>query len=222
MQTTPQPTETHSSGSDSLGTVLERLKTAIEEKGFNQVSQSLPEKPSSNLPDKLDSSTTKALSAPEKQDSSVRAKRLDSSEKVELLTYISQCFDCLNTYGKTPDQLTNAGRMFIAVLSPYPMLEIKKAFVEWARRNSAIPTPADILNIIDPPPPTPDWAAYVAIRQKMRDGYTFVMPDQRRYVAWCEDYAVNKLKSYEEREKAKQDIQDIESKIAITDQRGEV
>jgi hypothetical protein len=131
----------------------------------------------------------------------------------DLGQFVSQCFDALNTYGKTPDQLANATKMFVNILKDYPMDAVIKAFGSWMRRSSIMPTPADIVNIIDPPAPKPDWAAYVSIRQRMKDPYTFVMDDEKAYVRYCERYSVDKLNSYDQRQEAQEQLAEAQSRL---------
>jgi hypothetical protein len=120
----------------------------------------------------------------------------------------------MNTYGKTPDQLTDACVVFVNLLKPYPMGEVIKAFGEYMRRHTVMPTPADIIAIIDPPAPTPDWAAFVSIKQRMQDSYQFVSDKDRQYVRWCEGYSSDKLASYEQRQQAKQSITEASRKLS--------
>jgi hypothetical protein len=42
---------------------------------------------------------------------------------------------------------------------------------------------------------------------------TYVSPEQEAYVAYCEDYAVNKLATYELQQEAKKTIANLESKL---------
>jgi len=93
------------------------------------------------------------------------------------------------------------------------MDKIVSAFGSWMRRSSTMPTPADIVNIIDPPPPKPDWVVYVAIRQKIRDGYTFVMDEERAYLRYCERYSMDKIKTYEERQEAQEQLAEAQSRL---------
>jgi hypothetical protein len=82
------------------------------------------------------------------------------------------------------------------------------------RRHTVMPTPADIIAIIDPPAPTPDWAAFVSIKQRMQDSYQFVSDKDRQYVRWCEGYSSDKLASYEQRQQAKQSITEASRKLS--------
>lgn len=62
---------------------------------------------------------------------------------------VSQCFDSLNIYGKEPEQLENTILMFAMALEDQEPDDIKKAFVYWVKNNSQMPTPADILGVIE-------------------------------------------------------------------------
>lgn len=60
-----------------------------------------------------------------------------------------------------------------------------------------MPAPADIVNIIDPAEPSPDWAAYVGIKEKIKQG-GYVMDSDREYLAWCEGKAKAKPLEWKE------------------------
>lgn len=57
--------------------------------------------------------------------------------------------------------------------------------------NVNIPTPSEILAIIDPPKPKfkPDWAVYISIKNRMR-GDDYVMPKEREYIKKCDNFAI--------------------------------
>lgn len=58
------------------------------------------------------------------------------------------CFDALETYGKTPDQLANSLKLFMLTLAEYPEPLVRKAFEKWVRTERKLPTPADIIEMI--------------------------------------------------------------------------
>ena len=138
--------------------------------------------------------------------------RDDDAGKRKLAAMLHKCFDTLKLYGREPESLDAVQSMFAFVLGCYPIALIEKGFCEYIGRNDEMPTPANIRNIIDPPPPTPDWAAYVGIRQKIRDGI-WVMQEQRDYVAWCENYVTSALKTHLERDVAQTAISALEQKM---------
>ena len=59
-----------------------------------------------------------------------------------------------------------------------------------------MPTPADIVAIIDPPAPTPDTATYIAIKEKIKGGHTFVSDQERAYASYCERFYVDQFVDY--------------------------
>lgn len=59
------------------------------------------------------------------------------------------CFDGLDTFGKTPGQLANAVKLFLLMLSKYPAVLIRFAFEKWVRTESKMPTPSEIINLIE-------------------------------------------------------------------------
>lgn len=58
------------------------------------------------------------------------------------------CFDALDTYGKSPSQLANIVKLFLISLSDYPAPLIRRAFETWVRTQSKLPTPAEIIGLM--------------------------------------------------------------------------
>jgi len=77
-------------------------------------------------------------------------------------------YDGLKLYGKQPEQLDNAVKLFNFVLADYPADKIMKAFSYYALHNTEFPAPADIANIIDRGGDKPPFekAVYVSISRK--------------------------------------------------------
>ena len=75
---------------------------------------------------------------------------LDHERK--LTSLLLMCFNTLNTYGKEPEQLEDANRVFIDILSEYSITDVRAAFKSYVTRNKAMPTPADIIELIPKPP----------------------------------------------------------------------
>lgn len=82
-------------------------------------------------------------------------------------------------------------QMFQAALACYPISLIREGFVKHVSRKPTLPTPSDIINIIDPAEPTPDWAAYVGIKSKQKQG-VYLMQRELDYLRWCEEKAIAK------------------------------
>lgn len=103
-----------------------------------------------------------------------------------------QCFKSLDTYGRTASSLPDIQKAFMLVLGEYPTELVHKGFVKWLTRESRFPTPADIVNLIDPLPKPwkPDWAVYVALKSKItKDGY-YPWQHERDFMRRCEDFAM--------------------------------
>jgi hypothetical protein len=85
----------------------------------------------------------------------------------QLRELLHQCFDTMETYGKEPEQLANAAKLFEMVLAPYPLDKIQAAFVQHLTRSPKMPTPHDIVSLIkrDGKPPL-NQATYIALSQK--------------------------------------------------------
>lgn len=89
--------------------------------------------------------------------------------------------------------------MFLAVLADIPICDITKALFIHLNRSEEIPTPRQLREIIHPAKPVwkPDWAAYVALKKKVYDGY-YPLADERKFLKDCDEYAFNKRDDQQE------------------------
>jgi hypothetical protein len=117
----------------------------------------------------------------------------DHEGRRHLAEFLIQCFDSLNAYGKTPEQLGNLTKMFFAVLGEHPVEVIRAAFIKYLKTNSAMPTPADIENIINPPPPKIDWALYIVLKRRLREN-VYVDQDEKKFLRECEQIGVDRMR----------------------------
>ena len=70
--------------------------------------------------------------------------------KISQITAMTrQCFDCLDTYGKTPEQLETLMMAMIDDLSPYELPMIENAFLTWRKTQEKVPTSAGIIKLIE-------------------------------------------------------------------------
>lgn len=136
-------------------------------------------------------------------------KRLknDPDGQDQLTTLLSQTYASQNTYADKAKMMEYRDQMFQQALAEYPIALIREGFIAHVKRKPAIPTPSDIINIIDPPEPQPDWAAYVGIKNKIKNDI-YVTPDQREYLRWCEEQAIIKPKEWSKR------IAELETRMA--------
>lgn len=125
---------------------------------------------------------------------SVSQEEMQKRWKIQLTELVSQCFNSLNTYGKSPEQLPDIIKMFVLVLQEYNIQTIQRAFAQYLRQSSAMPTPADIVNIIEPPQEELSAAVYVTIRKKIIDGNVYVTNAEKEYVHAFENQELKKVR----------------------------
>lgn len=121
----------------------------------------------------------------------LQASKADQQDLAILLT---QCYDALKVYGKEPEQLDNLIKMFILVLGDYIYSDIKNAFKVYLKTNTSMPTPADIVNIIEPPPPKIDWALYIEFKKRLREGVVYVSSEEKEFLRMCERIGVDRMR----------------------------
>lgn len=61
-----------------------------------------------------------------------------------IATMCGQCFEALNVYGKTTEQLGTIIKAHQVVLGHHDQADIRKAYTEHLENNSTMPAPADI------------------------------------------------------------------------------
>lgn len=79
---------------------------------------------------------------------------------------LNSSFRALRTYGKTPEDLDATIGLFKLVLSDYTAEAIMAGMVQWMRTNNQMPTPSDIIAIIDPQDHGPDKTVYLNLSKK--------------------------------------------------------
>ena len=101
-------------------------------------------------------------------------------EKSNLVVYTPEQKDTLNhalgaclvtqrTYGKQATDMEKALKVFIRVLSDYEPEKVIQAIKKWLLTSPDFPTPADILNILNPQPKF-DYAVYNALNDRLKRG----------------------------------------------------
>lgn len=118
----------------------------------------------------------------------------DPKGRERLSTLIIAAFDGLKTYGKEPEQLTNANRLFQVVLSDYDIEKIEGAFRVYFKTASEMPAPADIVNIIERGgKPAFDKSVYLRlVKRQEADPYNWnaLTPEEREYIKEYERFQV--------------------------------
>lgn len=87
--------------------------------------------------------------------------------KASLAMMIGSLFESQRVFGKEPEQVDALIGVFIMALADYPFPAIDKAMRLWVKRSAEMPTPFDIVNLIerDGKPPL-ERAVYVSISKK--------------------------------------------------------
>ncbi len=93
-------------------------------------------------------------------------------------------------YGKTPAELEMLVEGFSRVLKHHSMDRIIDAIEKYTLKNPNIPSPADVENIITPPPPKIDWPLYIELKKKLRQANVYVDRDEKQFVRNCEELAI--------------------------------
>ena len=75
-------------------------------------------------------------------------KTLTSEEEKKLTRFIATCYEALNIYGKSPEQLEAITMLMQITLKDQPYNLIRRGFEKHIRQSSVMPTPHDILNAI--------------------------------------------------------------------------
>lgn len=84
--------------------------------------------------------------------------------KKQLAVALSLFYDGMKIYGKTPDQMESATKLFTFVLADYTYEQIQSALAYYAKHYNEMPAPADIATIIERGDKPPfDKAVYVSI-----------------------------------------------------------
>lgn len=62
---------------------------------------------------------------------------------------LQQTYACQKTYADKAEMMEYRDGMFQVILAEYAYFEVKKAFVEHIRRSPDLPTPSDIVKLIE-------------------------------------------------------------------------
>ncbi len=132
----------------------------------------------------------------------------DIEGKKKLTRLITACYEALNIYGKSPEQLEAIIMLMQMTLGRFEYEVVKEAFGEYLQRGSIMPTPADIIKIIEPPIEPRKWcgATFIDIKRRWREGQ-FISTEEKKY---CSDY-VNRITDYENKEDLGNALKQIEN-----------
>lgn len=118
------------------------------------------------------------------------------NEKAALSQILGRVCALQRQYGKSPDDLETLVEGFAWALEGYPLKTVSKAIATYVRSHPDIPTPADIIKILDPPKKewSPDWEYYRALRDRQKSGPYALGKKEIDYVYACEEYSLSRRK----------------------------
>lgn len=117
---------------------------------------------------------------------SLPAIKDDQEARKRLTEVIEMAYNGLKVYGKEPEQLSDARKLFQFALADFNIQQIREAFAYYFKNYSEFPAPADIVQIIvrGNKPPF-DRTVYVTISRKHGEDRT---PDEWAYMREYEDH----------------------------------
>ena len=178
---------------DDLKAALERMQIVLKEKqqkentlstsshGLAKSAGSLTIQQGSSQPERVNTSGQKKQSdKPLSPGDLPISDCKESQQKVSAVLF--KCFNSLKVYGKEPEQLKDTVDVFLMVLGKYSYNQFQTAISKYLSRNSDMPTPADIVNIIDPPQEELSSAMFIQIMRDCTIGGKLLWGDEKRYV----------------------------------------
>lgn len=200
---------------DELNQVLERMRTAFEDKKQNT---SLTSQPSSiseggNLTIAQATPLTsnqQSQNGSQRETGSQQNTLLRAEEKAELAKTLSRICAMQQKYGQTPAEVETLVDGFIWVIEStrYPLNLWLAAMAKHILQSTEIPRPADILAIIDPPKEPLSTAMYIKIMKDCTTGGKFLYGDKKDFVDAYETQEMAKMRGgSEEFREAKREIE---------------
>ena len=107
----------------------------------------------------------------------------DIENQRKLTRLVTACYEGLNIYGKTPEQLEAIIMLMQMTLGRFDYEAIRDAFGKYLQNGSVMPTPADIIKIIEPPVEKRKWCAttFIDLRRQQREGQ-FITKEEKQYI----------------------------------------
>lgn len=115
------------------------------------------------------------------------------AEKAALAAALGRVCALQKQYGKTAEELETLVEGFSWALSDYPMPDILNALKQYITSHPDIPAPADLRNIIDPPPQELSAALYVSLQKKAFSG-EYLLSDEREFCQRFRDQELAKMR----------------------------
>lgn len=117
----------------------------------------LPAPPNASLPP--------ALPLPEP----LLAESMEAQNQLTIL--LSQVYAAQATYGDKAQMMEMKDQIFQMVLGRFPFSRIKAAFLKFLETERDLPTPSDIVKIMEPPPEKLSESMYINLKKKASEGW---------------------------------------------------
>lgn len=126
---------------------------------------------------------------------SSEVKPWEPADKAALAEVIGHLFDLQKQFGKTTGQLENVVAGFCWAMASYPAQEVIRGFGEYIKHHADMPTPSDIVKIIDPKPEkiVYDKQIYYKYQQILKEEGPFGLNGDQ--IEYCRDYEEAMLKA---------------------------
>jgi hypothetical protein len=157
-------------------------------KTMSQVTETLLNGIDANREPQIQQEVTISINAPLKpQQEGITEQKTPISEdlqgKKKLTRLVTACYEGLNIYGKSPEQLEAIIMLMQMTLKRFPYEIIKSAFEIYLEKGSVMPTPADIIKTIEPPQKEQVWcgATYIQLCKRKRENQ-FMLDAELKYI----------------------------------------
>ena len=107
----------------------------------------------------------------------------------QLTTLLAQTHLLLKGYGEKAEDAASRDAGFQWMLGRFTIEQVRTAFRQYIERHADLPVPANIINIIEPPPVKLSGAVYTAYQKKACGG-GWLLSDERQY---CRDYEAQEM-----------------------------
>ena len=125
---------------------------------------------------------------PQQEDTQERKTPIsdDLEGKKKLTRLVTACYEGLNIYGKSPEQLEAIIMLMQMTLGRFDYEVVREAFGRYLQHGATMPTPADIIKIIEPPVVPRKWcgATFIDIKRRSRENQ-FITNAEKKY---CDDF----------------------------------
>jgi hypothetical protein len=193
---------------DDLSQALQSLQATLQERGWGNDTSPMPPLGSMNADGKqntpmvaltstasqIDQAKSNEPSRPSPTSSpsgTQKPIRDCKDSKNQLTTLLAQAHLLLKGYGEKAEDAASRDAGFQWLLGRFTIDQVRAAFRTYIERNADLPVPANIINLIEPPPQKLSSAVYVAYQKKACSG-GWLLSDERQF---CRDYEAQEMEA---------------------------